>query len=101
MGRCVDVPVCVDVPRKQCSVVTVQVPVQVPVQKCADVPKQVCHPVQKKVAREVCQTVAVKHVAVSHGVRHAHATPHAVTHGVYAGKKPTSYAYGVGGSYTK
>merc|ERR1712127_845624 len=94
---------CVDKPVQECTTVGRQVPVEVPVQKCADVPREVCHPVHEKVARQVCENVAVKHHSAHVASRHGgvYANSPAVSKAVHGVSAPTAYAYGVGKSFSR
>merc|ERR1712106_848070 len=84
--HCAPVPVCVAVPRTQCTTVARpvseqvchdrpvtecvqvprQVPVQVPVEKCGQVPREVCTPVHQKVPRKHCTPGYAHHGHAGH-----------------------------------
>merc|ERR1712106_771443 len=98
---------CVAKPVTECRSIPVKVAVATPVEECHPVARQVCHPVHKQVAREHCSV----HKAVAvHAHPYGHAarviSPVAVltkahSHEHHGHSKGTSYAHGVGKSFSR
>jgi hypothetical protein len=95
--------VCNAKPVTECRAVPVQVPVATPVEECHPVAREVCHPVHKKVAHKHC-SVHKSTPSYSYGHTAKVLSPVAVlskSNSHHGHSKGTSYAYGVGKSFSR
>merc|ERR1712055_184890 len=97
--------VCHAEPLTKCLPVAFKVAVQTPVEECTSVAREICKPVYKKIPRQHCSVhKAVAVHAHSYGNTAPVLSPVAVltkSHSQHGTKSGTSYAYGVGKSFSR